>query len=375
LTSQEARREALREVRGVLDDPELRGPRLIEAIAATGRRHGIEPFRAGLHCLVQIERSEGAARALLEAIEEHRASLAVRLGRDPGRSVAALDYLHDLEGAIRNPVFRAGPGQAEGPGTPAPKRPTLSIEEILALEVRRGERYGRPLAVALLSPDDPPGGGDAVLQSGAAALRGAMRDVDHAARVLPEGFLAVLPCTPVGEALVAAERLRSTIRSATGVPWSAGVAQCPGQAWDPAGLARGARQALREARPRVGTARLDRRSGAAPPSAGGPGPAAGIRSYGGGRRLIETCAAWRWRLIRSATRFEPGERLTMAIREESVRPREVLLPARVVRAEPAARPEEIGWRLGVHFRPEGDERFRIAEILAALPDPAGGGRA
>lgn len=86
-------------------------------------------------------------------------------------------------------------------------------------ELRRAQRYGRPLSVVFLDIDhfklinDSFGhrAGDAVLAAVAAELRGVVRDVDVLGRWGGEEFVALLPETGLREAAGIAERLRAAV--------------------------------------------------------------------------------------------------------------------------------------------------------------------
>ncbi len=100
----------------------------------------------------------------------------------------------------------------------------------LSEELLRAQRYGRPLAVALVDLDrfrrlnDTRGlqAGDAVLREVGSALRAASRTrVDRVYRYGDEEFLVVLPETDLQGAQNSAERLRALIERLH-VPWGRG---------------------------------------------------------------------------------------------------------------------------------------------------------
>ncbi len=371
---QDLRRAAQDEIRRVLRNPALRGARLLEEIADLGTRHDIEAFRAALHAVARIDRPEVSARSLFEAIDQHRASLETRLGRDPGLSVAALDFLHDLEGLLRDPIFReADDPRGAAPGWPKAPGPA-SLDEVLALEVRRGERFGRPLAVAILAPDRPADAGERTMALAAVALRDAGRDTDHVARLLPDGFGVVFPCTGGEEGRRAAERLRLAAEASTGSPWSAGVAVCPDQPWEASALAAGAREALAAARAVGGSAvRLFRPERREHPRCGGVGASltAALRTDGDELTASVEDLSVGGALLLTGRRVAPGSRVVVALRETSARPREMSVPSRVVRAE-AAPPAPGGpaWRAGIVFLADAESRYRVAGLMAdLLPRP------
>lgn len=93
------------------------------------------------------------------------------------------------------------------------------FEGVVGTELRRAQRYGRPLVVMMLDLDffkrinDEHGHrcGDAVLVDFAACLGRNLRDQDVCARVGGEEFAALLPETEIVAALKVAERLRRSV--------------------------------------------------------------------------------------------------------------------------------------------------------------------
>ena len=196
---------------------ELRGKHLSEALEQVGREHGVEPFQACLGLVSGRPRSESEARQTLVAIETHRDTIAELLGRDPGFLVAAVDHLRDAEGSGgRRPAAAAAPG----PGAAASGAP---FEDRLEAELRRSERTGRPLVLALLAPREPVE--DLSLEAVAAALERARRDVDHLTRLVPAGFGVILPAIDRVAGERAAARLVAVACRASGTGWCAGVAE------------------------------------------------------------------------------------------------------------------------------------------------------
>jgi len=94
-----------------------------------------------------------------------------------------------------------------------------SFDETLRAELQRAERQGLPVALLLLDLDhfkqlnDGYGHpiGDEVLRAVAAAARVSLRQIDLFARYGGEEFAAILPATPLPQARLVAERLRSAI--------------------------------------------------------------------------------------------------------------------------------------------------------------------
>ncbi len=376
------RRAIHHDIQAILTDPAQRGARLLETLTTLGAGQEIEPFRRALQCLIHIDRSEEQSRGLFESIERHRGALEARLGRDPGLPVTALDLLHEIDGSLRDPIFREATASDLAPEVDrsAPS-PADLFDEILAREVRRGERFGRPMTVAILAPDGIPESGGDPTERAATVLREFCRDCDHSARLLPEGYALLLPCTGGAEAVAAAERLRRALRIPTGVSWSAGIASCPDQGWDAAAVASGARRALATARESGGDVvrafRPERRAHARRRPAG-PVLAALLRWDGGEARAEIEDLSLGGAQLRVTTPIAPEARVTLSMRERSARPREAVLASRVTRRETVEAP--IGppqFRLGISFVDPSGGRLRVAALLSGLAETpaAGSGRA
>jgi hypothetical protein len=364
-------RAARDEIRTILGDPALHGGRLAEAIRDLGARHAIEPFRACLGAIAPIDRTEPAAQRLIQSIDHHRSVMQGRLGRDPGFGIAAIDYLHNAEEFIDDlllPASRAGgtsTGRVRREG-PVPE----SLQQALVLNVRRCERFGRPLALAVLRPDRAAAGRSRIPSTTVAALQGAVRDVDHAARILPEGFAVVLPCTSGQGGVTTAERLRAMLTSAVEARWSAGVASCPEHPWDAVRLARRSQEALARARGRGG----DRTEWSHPErratrrrTIGNGGLSVSLPGHAAQRRIAIDDLSMSGARVRTDRRLAREERVTLALSGNSARSRHVALAARVVRAERKERGAGADWSIGLQFVDDEPARSRIAGLIADLP--------
>lgn len=366
------------EIGTVLDDTSLRGERLSEAVLALGTRHGIEPFRAVLASLVRLDLREPEARRTLMEVDLHRASLAALLTRDPGLAVAALDRLQQIEGTLRDPVFRQAGTEApviRVPPAAGPEEAEVSGD----LEARRGERFDHPLSVVVLRPDRPEPLSGEEAGAAAAALREVARDTDQA-RPVPEGLRVVLPCTAGDAARNAADRLRRALRLSTGISWSAGVAASPRQEWDFPDLARGAGEAARAAQARggdaVGMHRRERRDH--PRRRVGPALAGRLRKDGAEWDIEIEDLSLGGALVGTQDGIPAGSEVVLILRETSARPRHVAIVSRIERLAEAPRDQgspggvaaggaPTRWRAAVSFRADPDSRLRIAGILADLP--------
>jgi hypothetical protein len=357
------------ELREVLGSPSLRGEELKSAIAKLGVRRGIDPFRACLWLLARIDRPEEEAGAIFDAVELQRALLQERLGRDPGLAVAALDSVLSPDGALRRATQRHAPRAEFGMAADGEAPETPPLEELLGSEVRRAARFREPLALLVLAPER--GGDDDSLMSRAAAILGqALRDTDHVARILPAGYVAILPSTPGAGALDAAGRMRESLFAATGVFWSAGMAAAPDLPWEAEALARGAQEALRAARlaggPHVVSCRPERR--AHPRRLAGDLVAAVLREDGLDQEMTLADLSVGGALLGTAERLAPGSEVLLALRETSARPREARVVSRVVRVD--RNPPDSGsapWKTAVCFLAGSENRLKVAGLLADLP--------
>lgn len=132
-----------------------------------------------------------------------------------------------------------------------------AFDELVALELERSRRTGRPVSILLGDLDQlaavneiaGPAAGDAVLQLVARDLRKWKRRIDRAARVGGDEFALLLPETDERGAYILAERLRrATERSFGGAPVavtiSFGIASHPDHGADTVTLTRSAERAM-----------------------------------------------------------------------------------------------------------------------------------
>jgi diguanylate cyclase (GGDEF)-like protein len=122
----------------------------------------------------------------------------------------------------------------------------VSFWRVLEREIRRVERYRRPLAMIMLDIDHfkvlndqrGPQVGDQVLKSMAAEIKKKIREIDFFARIGGEEFLILAPETEPDRAVNLAEKIRETVAAtpfpgAGQVTISLGVAQfCAGDRAD-----------------------------------------------------------------------------------------------------------------------------------------------
>ncbi len=362
------RRTVQDDIREVLADPAARGDRLIEAIAAIGSRHSVEPFRLALGSTVSLERTEPQARDAIVAIDERRGLLESLLGRDPGFVVAGCDLLQESEPALRATVFRQEVERAPGRETPADG--TVSLREAQRLETRRSERSGRPLAVVVLSPDPTETLAPEAFATALAALRGGARDADHVAGGPPLELIALLPCTGGREGQRAAERFLGTVGWTTVRVVRAEVPAAGGGAAAARVLEEGASSSFQQSR-RDGTAvalhRAERRRH--PRTSVGGTIAARLRRDGVESDVVVEDLSLGGALLGLERRPEPGTDIVLALRPPTARPAALVVPGRILRVSDGPSPGVAPWRAAVVFAPEA--RLRVAGILACLELPGG----
>jgi GGDEF domain-containing protein len=367
------RRAVQEEIQEVLRGASARGPQLVSQLVGLGSRHGIEPFRSALFLLASVDRPEPDARALLGGIDAHRVDLESHLDRDPGLLVAALDYLEQQRpGDLGQPVFRASRPSATPGAVPAGLLDAEEWRVRLGDEMRRGERFGHPVAAILFAPDRPPAG-DGWLPACAVALHEAARDTDQVALLPAERCGALLPCTRAPEAILVTERLRRALAAVSGLSWSAGVAVCEDRPWSEARILQQAERALLEVlRSGVATSRLyhpERRGHPRRPV--GPSLEATLRGGGPDTEIVVEDLSLGGALIACPRRVPSGHAVELALREASPRSQPLRLASRVVRELPAALPEGAQpFRAALVFLGDATDRLRIAALLADLRGPA-----
>lgn len=355
------------ELTAILANRDLRGARLAEAVGGAVAGRCADPYRAVLQCAAGVDLPETQARATLTAIEQQRADMEARLGRDPGFQVAALSRLHEIEDRLSDPGFRdSAPARTvEADGVAAPEALPEPPEDE---EARRGARYDRPLACVALAPDGAVVAGGPSLVPAATRVREAARDVDRA-RATNDGLRLVLPCTAEAGAVTAAERWRGLLRNITGREWSAGVAASPVPVRDPHLLARLAGEALRAARQAGGDRTIPYR-----PEKRTHARRAVEPWLRGGLQLGDRETPARIEdlslggaLLGTTEPLQTGAEVRLAVRDTSARPRTVVVASRIERCVPGPAGAAAPWRTAVVFRSEGEARQRLAGLIADLP--------
>jgi diguanylate cyclase (GGDEF)-like protein len=183
------------------------------------------------------------------------------LGRRVGIAVAALDYLSNIRDEMREPILISQERMVTVSEIALKDATTglydrLTFNTNLNEELNRFKRYGNELSLIMLDIDffkkfnDTHGHmrGDKVLSELGDIIGHEVRETDIAARYGGEEFAIILPQTGIGEAYALAERVRKHVaeqfKCDFQITISLGVAACPGDAKDGAGLVKAADKAL-----------------------------------------------------------------------------------------------------------------------------------
>ncbi|WP_419655532.1 GGDEF domain-containing protein [Desulfosarcina variabilis] len=207
-------------------------------------RHGDKIYVDMLFVLTHQYFPEETARQLWDNIICHKNTMETRLGRALGISVAAMDYLTNVDKVLEAPCVIS-------------KRKIVEIAEIalkdgltqlfdvstfrtkLGTEIKRYKRYGSEVSLIMMDIDDfkqvndsyghPEG--DRVLSEISTLILKTARDLDICSRYGGEEFAVILPQTGQQEALRLAERIRKRVENRfkkdLNVTISLGVATCP----------------------------------------------------------------------------------------------------------------------------------------------------
>ena len=187
---------------------------------------------------------EETAKRLWNQILKHKKSVSKKLCRNVGITVAALDYLGNIEDDLKAPTVIS-------------EHKITQIAEIavqdgltrlfdvstfrakLETEIKRYKRYASEVSVLMIDIDDfkkfndahGHQKGDQILVEVAALIEKATRDLDICSRYGGEEFAVILPQTDYKAALNIAERIRRrielTFEKHPGITVSIGCAMCP----------------------------------------------------------------------------------------------------------------------------------------------------
>ena len=218
------------------------------------RSQGDPLYSSLLYLLTHLNFTERQAARHWKKVLAHRDALKAAVGRDPGLSVAILDYFVNVSRELRNPkvielaIYERTERSAVTDGLTGLYNHAFFLQA-LRQEVLRSKRHGLRAALLLLDLDnfkrvnDERGHveGDRVLMKAAAVVREGVREIDVAARYGGEEFAVLLPDTSRLGAFVVAERIRRRIeerfaRGRSEVTVSGGIAVFPDDASTPADL-------------------------------------------------------------------------------------------------------------------------------------------
>jgi diguanylate cyclase (GGDEF)-like protein len=187
---------------------------------------------------------EEAAKRLWNKIIEHKKSISSKLGRNVGITVAALDYLGNIQDDLKAPTV-ISEHKITQIAEIAVKDGLTRLFDVstfrakLETEIKRYKRYASEVSVLMIDIDDfkkfnDANGhqkGDQILVEVAALIEKATRDLDICSRYGGEEFAVILPQTDYKAALNIAERIRRrielTFEKHSGITVSIGCAMCP----------------------------------------------------------------------------------------------------------------------------------------------------
>ncbi len=245
-------------------DRDLTGADL-SAIEETRGRRGRNLYSDIMFTLTHQHFPADHAERLWTRLIEHKYHMSAQLGRNIGITVAAVDYLANIDQQISAPTVISQTKLAMiaeiavKDGLTGLYDATTAIHR-LEQEIARARRYRQSVAVIMIDIDNFKGindkhghpMGDRVITSVARLLLELTRELDVCARYGGEEFMVVLPQTLAEDASAIAERIRQSVEETfnTGmrVTLSLGVAAYPAHADAAPGLIQRADEALYRAK-------------------------------------------------------------------------------------------------------------------------------
>lgn len=224
-------------------------------------KHGDKIYVDMLFVLTHQYFPEEKARYLWTNIIYHKKTMEKLLARAVGISVAAMDYLANVDETIKEPCV-ISKGKIAEIAEIALKDGLTQLFDVstfrtkLEIEIKRYKRYGSQVSLIMLDIDDfkqindsrGHQEGDRVLTEISKLILKAARDLDICSRYGGEEFAVILPQTGRQEALRLAERIRKRVenhfKKDLNVTISLGVATCPLNAKSAGALAAKADKAL-----------------------------------------------------------------------------------------------------------------------------------
>jgi diguanylate cyclase (GGDEF)-like protein len=187
---------------------------------------------------------EETAKRLWNQILKHKKSVSKKLCRNVGITVAALDYLGNIQDDLKAPTVISEHKIAQIAEIAVQDGLTRlfdvsTFRAKLETEIKRYKRYASEVSVLMIDIDDfkkfndahGHQKGDQILVEVAALIEKATRDLDICSRYGGEEFAVILPQTDYKAALNIAERIRRrielTFEKHSGITVSIGCAMCP----------------------------------------------------------------------------------------------------------------------------------------------------
>jgi diguanylate cyclase (GGDEF)-like protein len=207
-------------------------------------KHGDKIYVDILFVLTHQYFPDEKARYLWDNIIYHKNTMEKFLGRPVGISVAAMDYLANIDEAIEEPCV-ISKGKIAEIAEIALKDGLTQLFDVatfrtkLEIEIKRYNRYGSQVSLIMMDIDDfkqindshGHQEGDRILSDLSKLILKAARDLDICSRYGGEEFAVILPQTGRQEALRLAERIRKRVENQfkkdLNVTISLGVATCP----------------------------------------------------------------------------------------------------------------------------------------------------
>jgi len=215
----------IRIVTALAGDRELNA-REQEVVDKMEHERGESLFSDMLYALTHKTFPSRQAKTLWAEIGDHRGTLAEKIGRDPGITVATHDYLANVSGLIKSAGLieeskltqLANSATRDGLTGLFDK---VTFNHILKEETSRSLRYERPMTLVMADIDhfknlnDTHGhaDGDIVLTEVAEIIQKQCRTTDIPARVGGEEFAIVLAEVPQESGFIFADRLRQAIEA------------------------------------------------------------------------------------------------------------------------------------------------------------------
>jgi len=187
-------------------------------------KYGSNLFSTIFLTLTHEKYEEQEARALWNSVNEHMRHLTKALGRNPGITVAALDYLFNVRDKLSDPVIiEEEKSEFVSETTTKDELTQLYLRSVfdvvLDKEVQKSIRKKSHLSLLMIDIDDFKEindvhghlEGDAVLTELGKAINRNIREMDLAARYGGEELAIIMPDSDVQESLLLAERIREIV--------------------------------------------------------------------------------------------------------------------------------------------------------------------